>query len=349
MVTPAGTGPSSTGPASTGPGAGVRLGVLGCASIARGKLLPAVRRLPSIRVAAIASRRLATAQAAAAQFGGEAVEGYQALLDRDDVEAVYIPLPTGLHVEWARRALEAGKHVLCEKPMTTSAADTAELVTMASSQGLVLMENFMFLYHAQHAAVRQLIAEGAIGDVRTFTAVFGFPPLPRTDIRYRSDLGGGALLDAGVYPLRAAQYFLGPELTLLGACLQADPATGVDVGGSALLARRNGASVHVAFGFQHGYRCRYEIWGSAGRITVDRAFTPPDAWRPVIRIDRHGHQEDRTLPADDQFRNVAGAFAGAIRSGQPPEMVSGQPPIDLAILVDQIRAAAARYRSGTDE
>lgn len=321
----------------------VRLGVLGCASVARRRLLPAVAGLPSVRTVATASRSLETAREFGARFGGVAVEGYQALLDRDDVEAVYVPLPTGLHFEWTRRALLAGKHVLCEKPMTTSAAETAELIGLAADRGLVLAENFMFLHHAQHAAVRDLISAGAIGRVRSFGAVFGFPPPPITDIRYRPELGGGALLDVGVYTLRAAQYFLGRRLRVLGACLTEDERHGVDVGGSALLCTPDGVGVQIGFGFRHGYRCQYEIWGSAGRILLDRAFTAPESWRPVVRIERQDHVEERTLPADNQFRNAVDAFATAIRTGRCPETADGDSIVGLAALADQVRLIAARH------
>ena len=331
----------------------VRIGILGCANIARRKMLPALTRVPSLRTAAIASRRLPAAQELTERFGGVAVEGYQALLDREDVDAVYIPLPTGLHAHWVEQALLAGKHVLCEKPLTTSLAGSARLVALARERGLTLLENFMFLHHAQHAAVRDLIGEGLIGEVRTFTGVFAFPPPAPGDIRYRPELGGGALLDAGVYPVRAAQYFLGPELSVAGASLCEDVETGVDVAGSALLSSPAGTTAQLTWGFRHSYRCVYEILGSAGRIVLDRAFTPPETWRPVVCIERQDHVEERTLPADDQFANVAAAFAqtvaGTGRStadGQPisEESLAGEAILRQAALIDEIKTIATWSR-----
>lgn len=319
-----------------------RLGIMGCASIARRKMLPALARVPSARVGVISSRRLETAQQVTARFGGTAVEGYQALLDRDDIDAVYIPLPAGMHAHWVERSLCAGKHVLCEKPLTGSLADSARLVSRAREQGLTLLENFMFLQHGQHAAVRAMIDSGMIGEVRSVSSAFAFPPPPAGDIRYQPQLGGGALLDAGVYPVRAAQYLLGPHLSVAGAALRLDPGTGVDVAGSALLCSSTGATAQLTWGFRHFYRCYYEVLGSTGRISLERAFTPSDTHRPVVRIERHDHVEERTLPADDQFANVAAAFANAVASGQPPvgESLAGEAILRQAKLIDEIRANA---------
>jgi dTDP-3,4-didehydro-2,6-dideoxy-alpha-D-glucose 3-reductase len=332
---------ASQGPSQAAPGA-VRLGVLGADGIARARMLPALARVSSIETVAIAGHDLSTAEELTAQFGGVPVDGYRALLERDDIEAVYVPLPTGLHLDWVTRALRAGKHVLCEKPLTASAADSARLLDLAAGLGLVLMENLMFLHHSQHAAVRTLVSSGVIGAPRAFGSACGFPPPPAGDVRYRRELGGGVLLDAAVYPLRAAQYFLGAELELVGACLAEHPATGVDVSGSALLRTPDGASAQVSFGFEHSYRCQYEIWGRDGRIVLDRAFTPPESWRPVVRIERQDHVEERVLPADDQFANVATAFADAVRTGRRPD---GDAVVRLAALVDLIRTTAVRSRS----
>jgi NDP-hexose-3-ketoreductase len=260
---------------------------------------------------------------------------------------VYVPLPTGLHAHWVDRALATGKHVLCEKPLTESLADSTRLVSQARVQGLTLLENFMFLRHAQHAAVLSMIEAGVIGEVRAISSAFTFPPPPASDIRYQPGLGGGALLDAGVYPIRAAQYLLGAALSVAGASLCLDKDTGVDVAGSALLCTPAGITAQLTWGFRHYYRCCYEVLGSAGRITLDRSFTPPGTHRPVVRIERPDGAEERTLPADDQFANVATAFTDAVASGRPPagESLSGDAILRQAKLVDDIRANAVWSRS----
>jgi predicted dehydrogenase len=319
----------------------VRVGVLGCASIALRRALPAMQEAEGIEVAAIASRDPARARDAARRFGCAASGDYGAVLERPDVDAVYIPLPTGLHAEWAGRALAAGKHVLSEKPLTADPGTALGLVERAAKAGLWLMENFMFLHHSQHETVRRLIADGRIGEPRVFSASFGIPPRDPSDVRYRADLGGGALLDVGVYPIRAAQFLLGADLEVVGSVRRVDEARGVDVGGHVLLCTRSGATAELSFGFEHAYRSCYSLWGDRGRLTLDRAFTPPPAWRPAVRVHGQDRAEELTLPADHQFRNIAEYFARSIRTGADfgPE---GEAIVRQARLIDRVRASAVR-------
>lgn len=316
----------------------IRLGVLGCADVATRRVLPAVATTPGIRLHAVASRTAGKAEEMTRRFGGIPVVGYQALLDRDDIDAVYLPLPPALHREWIVRALRAGKHVLAEKPLTTSAADTKSAVALAQHQDLVLMENFMFLRHTQHDAVRELIAEGMIGEPRAFAATFTIPARPRGDIRHRAELGGGALLDVGGYPVRVAQLFFGQALRVRGATLLRDAEVGVDTGGAALLADGDGVTAQLTFGLAHVYTSRYSFLGSCGRLTLDHAFTTPATHRPIVRLERQDHREDRTLPAHDQYAGSVGAFADAVRG-------RGKRGIDAMLrqaeLIDEIRVCAA--------
>ncbi|MEU4209217.1 Gfo/Idh/MocA family oxidoreductase [Streptomyces sp. NPDC026206] len=317
----------------------LNVAVLGCAGIAWRKTLPALSADPSVRLRAVASRTGEKAARFAAAFGCEAVTGYQALLERPGIDAVYIPLPAGLRAEWIARALEAGKHVLAEKPLTTAAGTARELVELSEKRGLLLMEGFMFLHHRVHRAVGELVAEGRIGEPRMFSAEFTIPPLPAGDIRHRPDLGGGALFDLGSYTVRAARHYCGPGLSPAGAVLVEDPVTGVDVSGAALLSA-GPMTAQVSFGMVHHYRSRYTLRGSEGTITLDRAFTPPPTVRPVVRVDRQDRTEELTLPADDHFANLVTAFATtALRGGDFTG--HGEDIVRQAVLLERIRLAAA--------
>jgi dTDP-3,4-didehydro-2,6-dideoxy-alpha-D-glucose 3-reductase len=319
----------------------VRLGVLGCASIALRRVLPAMKEAEGIELRAVASRDPAKARKVAQRFGCAAADGYDDLLERPDIDAVYIPLPTGLHAYWAGRALTAGKHVLSEKPLTCDHATAINLVNQARKAGLWLMENYMFLHHRQHEMVRNLIADGRIGEPRVFTASFGIPPLDAANWRYRPELGGGALLDVGVYPIRAASYFLGTELDVIGSVLRLHPTRSIDVAGHALLCTPSGITAELSFGFEHAYRSCYSLWGDRARLTLDRAFTPPPTRQPVIRIESQDQTEELTLPADHQFKNIAESFARSILQdadySAQAEAITHQ-----AQLVDQVRSNAVR-------
>lgn len=295
-------------PATDGP---IGLGVLGAADIAARRTIPAVLRCDRLRLVAVASRTHAKAREFADRFGCASVAGYEQLLERDDVHAVYIPLPNALHEQWADAALQAGKHVLVEKSLTVSRAAAKALAETAAARGLAFMENFAFLYHGQHARVRELIADGAIGTPQAVSASFGIPAADPALIRYSRELAGGALRETGCYTVRAAQLYLGDDLDVLGARLRHDPACGVDVAGSVLLADGTGLTAQCDFGLTHAYRNTYSVWGSAGRIELDWAFTPPPETRPLLRLHRGDRREELTLPATDQFLGMVTAFARA--------------------------------------
>ncbi|MEV4872503.1 Gfo/Idh/MocA family protein [Streptomyces syringium] len=315
----------------------LRFGTLGCAGFARRRMLPAMAAGPGTEVAAVASRDAAKAAETAARFGGAAVHGYAELLERDDVDAVYVPLPPALHAEWTEQALLAGKHVLAEKPLTTDAARTGELFDLARDRGLVLMENVMFVHHSQHTVVARLVRDGAIGELRALHATFTVPRLPEGDIRYRRDLGGGALWDIGIYPVRAALHLLGDRLELIGAQLTKGAGREVDTAGTALLTTPEGVAAQLTFGMDHSYRNTYELAGSEGRIIVDRAFTPPADHTPLLRVERATGTEERRLEADDQVAATLTAFVAAVRTGSPgPDRVCRA----QAALLDAIRGSA---------
>ncbi|MFQ6194420.1 Gfo/Idh/MocA family protein [Streptomyces sp. NPDC000405] len=295
----------------------VRIGVLGCADIARRRMLPAFAAHPDTELVAVASRDRTRAASLAAEYRCRAFHGYAALLADEAVDAVYVPLPAALHEEWAEAALRAGKHVLAEKPLTLEPARTAALATLARERGLALMENVMFVHHSQHAAVGELVASGAIGEPRAFHAAFAVPRRPAGDIRLRPELGGGALWDTGVYPVRAAVRLLGPELRVVGATVRRGPGDAVDTAGAALALTPAGITVQLTFGLDHAYRNSYEIWGTEGTIVVDRAFTPPADHRPVLRLTGPAGTETVPLAPDDQVAGTVGAFVAAVRVGAP--------------------------------
>jgi NDP-hexose-3-ketoreductase len=322
----------------------LRFGVLGCAEIAWRRVLPALQRAPCAHLVAVGSRDAGRARTFADRFSCEPVSGYAAVLERDDVDAVYVPLPLALHAEWTERALLAGKHVLAEKPLAPRHAETEALVALARSRRLILAENFMFAFHAQHDAVRKLVAAGAIGELRAFHSAFTIPPRAADDIRYRPELGGGALHDVGCYPLRAAQLFLGPGLRLAGAVLSRDAELGVDIAGAALVQAPSGVTGQLTFGMQHAYRSSYELWGTAGRLVLERAFAPPPDYEPTVHIERVDGAERIRLPADDQYVNAVTAFANAVLTGERP-VEWEEATLAHAALLDELANGAASFNA----
>ncbi|SFW75398.1 Predicted dehydrogenase [Amycolatopsis australiensis] len=317
----------------------LRLGALGCSSIAARRTLPALSGVDGLALAAVAARSPEKAAEFGRRFGATAMT-YDELLASPAVDAVYVSLPTALHHEWTRKALLAGKHVLCEKPLTLNHEQAVDLAELAAKQDLVLRENFTFVHHPQHARVRELLDGGRLGELRTFSAAFGIPPLPAEDIRHQPALGGGALLDVGVYPLRAALFLLGPQLRVTGATLRFD-GRGVDVAGHALITSASGVTASLEFGFQHSYRSRYELWGSAAALSLDRAFTPPPGRQPVLRIEEQDHVEELWLPPAHQFQLSLRSFTAAALAGRDESEAAWlASSVDTARLAGEVLAAA---------
>lgn len=247
------------------------------------------------------------------EYGGSAYDSYGQLLADSTVEAVYIPLPPALHHPWARHALEAGKHVLLEKPFTARAEDTKDLLSLALRRDLAVHENYMFAFHSQLDWVRQQIADGALGDLRMIRIDFGFPFRGHNDFRYSKALGGGALLDCGGYTLKLAAMLLGSTARVTAARLNGGRDFEVDLYGSATLENEGGLVAQVSFGMDNDYRCNIDVWGSEATLTSGRILTAPAGFEPTMVIRRNGAEETFTLPADDSFRKSIEHFAECIK------------------------------------
>ena len=308
---------------------------MGCANVAERCMLPAIKALNNFELVAVASRSKEKAVSFANTFSCEPVVGYTNLIDRDDINAIYIPLPTGLHEEWIIKALQKGKHVLSEKSLATDYLSAQKIIDEAKSRQLLVMEDFMFQYHPQHAFAKQLIKEDEIGEINFFKSSFGFPPRSKNDIRYNKDLGGGALLDAGGYVVKAAQMFLGSRLKLGGAFLKYDSQLEVDIYGGAIFKNDKDQIAHLSFSFDNFYQCSYEIWGSKGKITADRAFTPPPNFSPSILLEKHGHRQEFTITPDNHFIKILNEFYRSV--AEKDFNRHWEDSLQQANLLDQIR------------
>lgn len=246
------------------------------------------------------------------QYGGEIVVGYANLVSSNLIDAAYIPLPPSLHYKWAKKALEAGKHVFVEKPSTTCLADTDDLVKIASQKGLALHENYMFIYHEQLKTLDQIIKSDEIGDVRLYRISFGFPLRQLNDFRYKKALGGGALLDAGGYCMKYANYLLGGNAKVVTAQANSIEGFEVEMFGSATMVNETDTVAQLAFGMDNDYKCDIEIWGSKGSITSGRILTAPAGFTPTYTIKKNQEIETRNLPADDAFLKSIERFVECI-------------------------------------
>ncbi len=291
----------------------INIGVLGCATISERSVIPAILSLPNhFNLVAVASRTSEKAEKFAQKFHCEAITSYDALISRKDIAALYIPLPTGLHEEWINKALQSGKHVYAEKSLAYNLASAEKMIKTAEKKGVALMEGFMFQYHSQHEHLKSLLAQGIIGDIRHFSASFGFPPLNSDNFRYDKKIGGGAIFDACAYPVRAAFFILGDNLKVKSSSVYFDKNTNASIYGSAFMKGINGIGVSLAFGFDNFYQCNYQIWGSKGKITVNRAFTPRPDQIPTFTIETSDKIEIIELPPDNHFIKALSEFHSII-------------------------------------
>ena len=316
----------------------LRIGVMGCSGFARRAMLPALKQCGELELVAVASRSADKADRMAAEFGCRGVAGYGELLKRSDVDAVYVPLPTGLHEEWCSKALQAGKHLLVEKSFAATAAAAAAMAELARRGNRLVVENFQFQTHSQWARLASFMALGEIGEVHLVRSTFGFPPLPKDNFRWNPALGGGALLDAGAYMAKVSQLLLGEGLEVRGASLQMDDETGVDRYGEALLRNAQGQAAQVAFGFDYFYQCRVELLGTKGKVSAGRVFTAPPDFAPTLSIETPEGTRQETLAPDNAYANMWRRFAAAAASGDYRRHL--EILLDQARLLGEIRSAA---------
>lgn len=322
----------------------IRLGILGTSEIAFRRFLPALAQCPAFEYAGVASRTPEKGNPFADAYGGVIYEGYEALLADDSIAAVYLPLPPALHYEWGKKALEAGKHLLMEKPFTTDAADTAALLDLAAKKGLAVHENYMFLYHSQLTWLAEQVEAGRIGSLRLIRAAFGFPKRGEADFRYNKALGGGALLDCGGYSVRLAAQLLGETARVTAAQLNQPVGYEVDLYGSATLENELGQVAQISFGMDNSYKCELELWGSEGCLTTDRIFTAPAGFAPVMTLRTAQGVEQFTLPEDDSFMHSIEAFLKQVK--EPTYRASLRTCLcQQAKLIDDIQKAGKSYDS----
>lgn len=279
----------------------MRIGILGTADIAFRRFLPALQKCQGIEYAGIASRIPEKTVNFTKVYGGKGYPSYEALLTDENIDAVYVPLPPALHYEWGKKVLESGKHLFMEKPFTTNLRDTQKLLELAEKKRLAIHENYMFLYHSQLKRIKELIADGTLGELRLICASFGFPKRSENDFRYKKALSGGALLDCGGYPVRLALELLGETTKVIQAKLNQPEEYEVDLFGSAVLENEKGLCAQISFGMDNAYQCQLEIWGSKATLIAPRIFTAGADIKPKLILHFSTEEQQEDLPEMDQF------------------------------------------------
>jgi predicted dehydrogenase len=322
----------------------VRWGILGAADIAIKKVIPAMQRSRLSIPFAIASRDQGKARDAADLLGiPRAYGSYEELLADPDIEAIYNPLPNHLHVPWSIRAAQAGKHVLCEKPIALSAEEARSLLAARDATGVQVAEAFMVQSHPQWREVKRLIDDGRIGTLRLVSGHFSYYRRDPNDIRSNPDWGGGALMDIGCYPIFIARWMFGAEPLEVVAMIDRDPELRIDYLTSALMRFPSGQATFACAGQLVPFQ-RVQLFGDRGRIDVEIPFNaPPDRACRIFVDDGSklggASAETVELAVADQYTVQADAFSGAIRGvGSVP--VSLETAVGNMAVIDALLTSA---------
>ena len=270
----------------------VKFGIIGCSRIAKRSVIPAIIKSEFAELEIIGSRSTDKAKEFASEFSCKKFGAYEDVISDDSVDAVYISTPISTHEEWSNKATAAGKHVYVEKSSAACLSQARKMVESAKENNVRLMEGFMFRFHPQHQKVKELIKDGKIGEVKSFNGIFGFPAFPEGDIRYNNQIGGveagggGFLLDSGCYPICASRMIFDEEpwAGFGRLFMNGETKESVDISGSAILFYENGKTATISYINGSYYQAKYEVWGTDGVISLDRAYSVPSDFTTKVTL-----------------------------------------------------------------
>jgi predicted dehydrogenase len=326
--------------------AALRVGVLSTANIARAAVVPALHACSDAEVVAVASRDAERARTFASEAGIPRAHGsYEALLDDDGVDALYVALPNALHEEWTVRALEAGKHVLCEKPLAPTAQACRRMGAAAERSGRVLMEAFMYRFHPRTRRAEAMVRDGRIGRLAHVDATFTFRVRDPSNIRLSRELAGGALLDVGCYTVDVARRLVGRPARAVSAASRFDGADGVDLETAGWIRFEGGTVATVRSALTLPRREVVHASGEEGGLRLVRAFLPGDGPVTIEVADARGMSEAVEIPGKDPYLAMVETFADRAQ-GRAGDDMPASDAAEAASTVAILEALAASARAG---
>jgi predicted dehydrogenase len=318
----------------------VKWGVLGAASIAVRRVIPGMQKGAYSEIAAIASRDKKKAEEVARKLGiPQAYGSYEELLQDREIEAIYNPLPNHLHVPWSIKAAEAGKHVLCEKPISASVAEARTLLAARDRTGVKIGEAFMVKTHPQWLRTREIIRGGGIGQLRVIAGVFSYFNRDPNNVRHKVEWGGGGLLDIGCYPITMSRFIFGEEPTQVVGMLERDPDFNTDRLASAILQFPSGQSIFTC-GTQTAFFQRMHFLGTAGRVEIEIPWNAPNdqPCRIFVGDALGGAPKVEEFPVVDQYTIQGDEFSRAVR-------VERDVPVPLEDAIKNVAVIEAIFRA----
>ena len=290
----------------------IRFGIIGCSRIAKKAMLPAINNAEIAEIGMIGSRSKEKALEYCKEFGCGSYGTYEDVLSNDNIDAVYISLPVGLHEEWTIKSAKSGKHVLCEKSSTTSLASAERMVEACRKNDVRLLEGFMFRYHPQHKRVISLVKEGMLGNLLSFYGCFGFPFPNDNDPKLNKELGGGSLNDSAAYAIYASRMIFEEEPINVVCKLKMDFRLGVDVKSDIFLIYADGKTAFISSAFGAYFQSTYSLWGSKSCLRVKRAYAVPNDMKTSIFLDVGDKISEIIVEPEDHFRLMEDDFCREI-------------------------------------
>ena len=293
----------------------LKFGIIGCSKIAKRSVIPAILKSEFAELKVIGSRSKEKSNEFSNEFNCKENGTYDDVIFDESVDIVYISTPIGTHAELAIKAASAGKHVYCEKSSTDSFNSAKQMIECSKNNNVRIMEGFMFKFHPQQKKVKDLINDNKIGDLNSFNGSFGFPSFPEDDIRYKKKLGGGFLNDSGCYPICASRMIFDEEPISVMYQSQNEPKSGIDVKGTSILTYKNNKTANITYANGSYYQAKYEVWGTNGIISLDRAYSvPPDFITKIsLQYNTENTWEGRKnkiieIPSSDHFLKMIDVF-----------------------------------------
>ncbi len=292
----------------------VRFGIIGCSNIAAKSTIPAIKNSEFADLKMIGSSSYEKAKQFSERFNCNDIGSYQEVLDNNEIDAVYISLPIGLHEEWSIKAAKAGKHVLCEKSSTTSYDSALRMVKTCQDNNVRIMESFMFRFHPRHQKIHKLVHSNQLGNLFVFQGTYGFPPVSNRDIRYNSTLGGGVLNETGCYPICASRIIFNEDPIGVLCNLHIDEKMNIDTKGNTYISYKNKKAALISFSFESYYNASYKIWGSEGIIELERSYAIPPDLNSEINIKTNNENKIISVSPADHFLLMIDAFCKEIKN-----------------------------------
>ena len=288
----------------------LKIGVLGCSRVAEKYFFPHLASSETAELSFIASRSLSKAEEWSKKYDCKNFGNYDDAINAD-LDLLYISLPISMHEEWSIKAAESGKHILCEKSSTDSFDSAKKILKSCKSNNVRILEAFAFRFHPQHKQIKKLINE-ELGDIQNFYGIFGFPPPPKNDIRWKKELGGGVLNDVTCYPICASRIIFQSEPISVLTNLEFDKEFQVDKSADVFLNYKDGKTAFVSSGFNNYYQSKYDVWGSNAKISTKRAYSVPQTYETSIYLHKDDKIFETLIPPVNQFGLMFDTFCSVV-------------------------------------